>query len=233
MTRWLVILLLLVGTGLYGSLHPPANLAAGRGVLRRVPELLGDWNGTELSFEDAVVDELHPDDLLVRRYTRGTDLVWLCIVYHQNRRYGAHDPHVCYESQGYHIEDEHDAAIEDGTPGGIPARWFVARRAKGARLVAYWWNTSGLRTTDPVEFRRRMALRGALDNRSWGAFVRVETPIENQDENAARRRLEQFATRVAASLPAVFGAPIPDPAGPAAVHAAAEPGEAASVPATR
>ena len=111
MTRWLVILVLLAGTGLYGALHPPANLAAGRGVLRKVPELLGEWNGADLSFEDAVVDELHPDDLLVRRYTRGADLVWLCIVYHQNRRYGAHDPHVCYESQGYHIENEHDAAM--------------------------------------------------------------------------------------------------------------------------
>ena len=220
MKRWLVILVLLAATGLYGALHPPANLAAGRGVLKQVPEILGDWNGTELSFEDAVIDELHPDDLLVRRYTHGADLVWLCIVYHQNRRYGAHDPHLCYEAQGYHIENEHDAPLASGDAGaGIPARWFVARRAKGSRLVAYWWDTAGLRTTDPTRWRERMALRGALDNRSWGAFVRVETPIESDDEAAARRRLEDFGVRVGASLPAVFaiptaisGAPAGDPA---------------------
>ena len=209
MTRWLTILVLLAATGLYGALHPPANLAAGRGVLQHVPEVLGDWNGTELSFEDAVVDELHPDDLLVRRYTRGSDLVWLCIVYHQNRRYGAHDPHLCYEAAGYHIEKEHDAPISrDEAGAGVPARWFVAQRARGSRLVAYWWDTAGLRTTDPVRFRERMALRGALDNRSWGAFVRVETPIENDDEAGARRRLEDFGARVGASLPAVFATPV-------------------------
>ena len=205
--RGLVTLVLLLATAIYGWLHPPANLAAGKGVLQRVPAVLGRWNGTDLSFEDAVVEELRADDILVRRYARADDVVWLCIVYHQNRRYGAHDPHLCYESQGYHVEDEHDAAIRDGTPGGIPARWFVAQRARGPRLVAYWWATTGLRTTDAGEFRRRMAVRGALDNRSWGAFVRVETLIENGDTEGARARLEDFGARVGAALPAVFAPP--------------------------
>ena len=204
MIRWLGAILLLAATAAYGWLHPPANLAAGRGVLQRVPTVLGDWNGTELSFENAVIEELRADDILVRRYTRGGDLVWLCIVYHRNRRYGAHDPHVCYESQGYHIEREHDGRIDDGTPEGLPARWFVAERPRGSRLVAYWWRTRGLRTTDVWEFRRSMAVRGALDNSSWGAFVRVETLILDGDELAAQKRLEDFGARVSAALPGVF-----------------------------
>lgn len=206
MTRYLVLLILLLATAVYGSFHPPVNLAAGRGVLKRVPSVLGDWNGTELSFEDAVVEELKPDDLLVRRYARGDDVVWLCIVYHQNRRYGAHDPHLCYESQGYRIEREHDARIDDGTANGVPARWFVAQRARSPRLVAYWWDTAGLRTTDADAFRQRMAVEGALDNRSWGAFVRIETPIRDGDELSASQRIADFGARVSAALPAVFRA---------------------------
>jgi EpsI family protein len=130
--------------------------------------------------------------------------VWLCIVYHQNRRYGAHDPQLCYESQGYQVEREREGRIDDGSARGVPARWFTAQRAKSPRLVAYWWSTAGLQTTDVGAFRRQMAVRGALDNRSWGAFVRVETPIVDGDEAAAARRLQEFGARVARALPAVF-----------------------------
>jgi len=212
MIRYLALLLLLAATAVYGALHPPANLAAGGGVLQRVPKELGAWNGTELSFEDAVVEDLRADDILVRRYVRGDDAVWLCIVYHQNRRYGAHDPHLCYESQGYHIEGEHPGRIPDGSRAGVPSRWFVAQRARSPRLVAYWWSTAGLQTTDAWEFRRRMAVRGALDNRSWGAFVRIETVIEDGDEAAAARRIRDFGGQLTRALPAVFAPPAPPPA---------------------
>jgi len=204
MIRYLAVLLLLAATAAYGWLNPPVNLALGRGVLSRVPDRLGEWNGTELTFEDAVVEELRADDTLIRRYERGEEVVWLCIVYHQNRRYGAHDPRLCYESQGYLIERERDGRIEGGAEAGVPARWFVAERPRSPRLVAYWWSTAGLETTDPWAFRRQMALRGALDNRSWGAFVRIETPIVGGDETAAARTLADFGAAVSGALPEVF-----------------------------
>ena len=204
MKRYGIALLFLALTAGYVIAHPPENLALGGSVLAGIPRTLGAWNGAELSFEDAVVDELQADDLLVRRYERGDDLVWLCVVYHQNRRYGAHDPHLCYESQGYTIERERQGPIAAGAHGDIDANWFVAVRPRHPRLVAYWWTTQGLDTRDADEFRRRMALTGALENRSWGAFVRVETPIRNDDEAAAVQRLHEFAGEVARALPVVF-----------------------------
>jgi EpsI family protein len=203
-TRYFLTLAMLVGTCAYVLLHPPANLAAGRGALRVVPATFGDWSGTDLTFENGVVEELRSDDLLVRRYLRGSDVVWLCVVYHQHRRYGAHDPRVCYESQGYLVRRESRARIADGSPRGLEISTFVAERPRGGRLVWYWWNTAGLATSDVAVFRRRMALNGALENRSWGAFVRIETPIVGGDEAAAARRLEDFGASVARSLPASF-----------------------------
>jgi len=49
-----------------------------------------------------------------------------------------------------------------------------------------------------------MALQGALDNRSWGAFVRVESVVERGDDAAAVARIRDFAGRVARELPGVF-----------------------------
>ena len=117
MSRWLATVVLLAATGLYVLRHPPENLALGHGVLSACPESFGDWNGTDLSFQDAVVEELKADDLLIRRYRRGGATVWLCMVYHQNRRFGAHDPRLCYQSQGYILEPGKRVRVDDGPAG--------------------------------------------------------------------------------------------------------------------
>lgn len=205
MNRILATALLLAITAGYVLLHPPANLAVGRGALAACPVTLGPWDGTELSFADAVVEELRADDVLIRRYQSPGDVAWLCVVFHQNRRYGAHDPRLCYESQGWEIEKPGRAVIADGTPGGLTVNRFVATRRAEQRLVSYWWLTRDLATDDAAAFRRAMAVSGALENRSWGAFVRVETEIRSGDRDQAARAADDFATRVAHALPAVLG----------------------------
>jgi EpsI family protein len=206
MRRFLAAVALLLATAGYVVLHPPENLAAGRGALATCPTRFGEWNGTELSFEDAVVEELKADDLLSRRYERGPDVAWLCIVYHQNKRYGAHDPQLCYESQGYIVERPERMRVNDGTPSGLEANRFLAERSHDRRLVYYWWTTAGLTTADKDAFRNRMAVSGALANHSWGAFVRVEALVRSDDPAATERALDDFAGQVARGLPKVFAA---------------------------
>jgi EpsI family protein len=204
--RTLATFVLLAGTAAYVLLHPPVDLAASHGALASCPERFGTWNGSDLTFADAVLDELKADDILVRRYERGQEVTWLTIVYHQNRRYGAHDPQVCYESQGYTVAPLGLRHVADGTAAGLQASVFRASRPHERRLVYYWWATEGLTTTDATSMRRRMALAGALDNRSWGAFVRVEMRVGSGGEAAAFRGLDDFSTRVARELPGVFAA---------------------------
>lgn len=204
MKTTLAACLLLAATAGYVVLHPPANLAAGHGVLRGCPERFGEWNGTDLSFEDAVVDELKADDLLIRRYERGGQKVWLCVVYHQNRRYGAHDPQLCYESQGYVVTHPERHHVDDGTPAGLDVNRFVAERSHDRRLVYYWWTTRDLTTTDRDAFRNRMMMSGALENRSWGAFVRVEALMRDADGATTGPALDDFGGRVARALPPLF-----------------------------
>lgn len=204
MIRWLAAALMLAVTAAFVHLHPPEDLSLGRGILRAVPTQYGPWSGSDRSFGEGVADELQADDLLLRRYESGEDGVWLCLIYHQNRRYGAHDPQVCYESQGFVVTSEGQAHVDDGTPHGLDVNTFVAERKGVRRTVWYWWTTDGLSTRDAGAFRRRMAFLGALDNRSWGAFVRVESVATNDDLRAANARVRDFSARVARSLPAVF-----------------------------
>lgn len=204
MRRWLAAAAMLGATALVVWLSPPVNLALGRGVLQAVPATFGPWSGTDYSFEDAVVEELRADDMLIRRYENAGQTVWLCVVYHQNKRYGAHDPQLCYDSQGFVVEAEGRARVDDSTRAGLDVSTFVAERQKQRRLVWYWWTTDGLSTADANAFRNRMAVLGALENRSWGAFVRIETVAQDGDMVAARARVADFSRRVARVLPHVF-----------------------------
>lgn len=204
--KLLAVLALLVATAAYVLLHPPPDLAAGHGALASCPVAFGGWNGTDLSFEDAVLEELRADDVLVRRYVLEDEVAWLTIVYHQNRRYGAHDPRTCYESQGYRVAPLSRRQVADGSPGGLQVNVFRADRPRERRLVYFWWTTRGLVTADVGALRQQMALAGALDNRSWGAFVRIETRLGSGGEAVATTSLDDLAARVARALPGVFGA---------------------------
>jgi EpsI family protein len=83
---------------------------------------------------------------------------------------------------------------------------FVAERGRDRRLVYYWWLTRGMATADARAFRSRLALGGALENRSWGAFVRVEARVRDQDDARAERAAADFAARVGHALPEMFAA---------------------------
>ena len=129
MKRFLATVLMLAATAAVVWLNPPENLALGRGVLQAVPPTFGPWSGTDYSFEDAVIDELKADDILIRRYERDGQTVWLCVVYHQNKRYGAHaGVHVTGLGQtaaGEQTAGQQQAATaHQGDSGGLQAGGF-------------------------------------------------------------------------------------------------------------
>lgn len=204
MKSWLAAFVMLALTAAAVVLTPPLDLAAGHGVLRGVPHEFGPWQGTDSAFERAVVDELRADDLLIRRYRDGERSVWLCLVYHQNRRYGSHDPLLCYTSQGYSVVHPGREVVDDGSADGLVVNRCLAERDDEQRVVWYWWTTDGLSTPEVDRMRSRMALLGALENRSWGTFVRVESVVRDGDVDAATARVREFAGHVARALPAIF-----------------------------
>jgi EpsI family protein len=204
MRRFLLAVALMGLTAAYVRLHPPEDLAVGRGVLKSVPARFGPWVREESGLQDGVQEQLQADDVLLRRYEANGQSVWLCLVYHQNKRYGSHDPQVCYESQGFVVVGEGHATVDDGTPAGIPVNTFVVERKHEPRVVWYWWTTQGLSTGDVKSFRGRMAMMGAFENRSWGSFVRVEAEAPDGDLEAASARAREFAALVAHELPGLF-----------------------------
>jgi len=203
--RFALACALLAAAGAYVLLNPPAKLELSAGTLASLPTEFDGWESVDLSFEDVVYEELEADDTLVRRYSNAAgESVWFVIIFHQNRRYGAHDPEICYESHAWAILDRGLLKLSrDG--GGFDANVLLVERAGSRRLVLNWWYTAGdLATADRDRFMSRMASSGIKENVTFGAFIRASTEVLGDDVDAAGDVLRRFCESLLPHLPGLF-----------------------------
>ena len=195
---------LLILTAVYVHMNPPERMALGVGSLARFPLELGDWSGVDRGFDDVVYEELSADATLVREYEGGGDLIWFVVIFHQNERYGAHEPIVCYRSQGWDIVDEGERTLR--RPGDeFDANWVLIESRGETRLALYWWYTAGdLATGDRDQFFARMARSGIVSNVTFGAFVRVSAVVRGGDIDGAFDTVTSFAEEALKHLPGLF-----------------------------
>ena len=195
-----IVMLVLASAAVYAS--RPARL---HGVdLGRVSRSFPGWQGRDIAADPVSVEILQPDGILMRRYDDPAGhIAWLCIVFHQNNKYGAHDVPVCYTSQGYAKKSLGRAEIP--LPDGrLAVNRLVAGKVNDTRVVYYWFAIGARYFADAGEFRRAQMVSGLIRNRSYGALVRLETRVDGQDLAGADRRLQNLAMRVAADLPRAF-----------------------------
>jgi EpsI family protein len=204
-TRVAIVAALLALTAAYVLLSPPRRMELGAGSLAALPTEIDGWSGEDQGFEDVVYDELAADDTLVRKYTRDDgETVWFLIIFHENERYGAHDPLVCYRSQGWEILDQ---GLTPLTMQGrdFDANWILVEKGTERRLAVFWWYTAGnLATADRDVFMSRMATSGIVSNVTFGAFVRASAVVRGDGVREAMAVLEHFSEGALRYLPGLF-----------------------------
>jgi len=202
-----VVAALLAAAVLVIALNPPARLELGQEALAAFPARLGGWVSENVEFDSVVYDELEADATLVRRYSRGDGAtVWFVVVFHQNDRYGAHDPVVCYTAHGWKVTDQGTLPVRrEG--GELAARWIRLAMGHEERVALFWWYTAGdLATGDHGEFMSRMAASGMRSNRTFGAFARVSAVVRDGDLGAAQALVREFGEAALPRLSEVFTA---------------------------
>ena len=201
----LIAAVLHAATAAYVQFAPQRAMVLEEAGLAAFPTEVGEWRSSDLRFASVVYDELDADDTLVREYRRDDGApVWFVIIYHENERYGAHDPMVCYRAQGWNIDQTGLFTLER-PDGSFDANWALVREAGRERLAAYWWYTAGdLATADRDRFLARMASAGIRENVTFGAFVRVSTPVENGDVEGALALIKEFSEEAQPRLSELF-----------------------------
>ena len=147
--------------------------------MKNFPLVIGEWEGIE--YDSSYWEEyLEAEAVLLRAYVK-SDLyqpVFLQIVQGQSGS-SVHQPTVCYEAQGYIIEEQGDDTLlisdvswaEDGTPVSIPIKKMVVyKESEGQvterRIVIYWYvegNRIASNTVTIIEVSAHAPLEGSYE----------------------------------------------------------------------
>ena len=195
---WLIVILLavtgLANAGIGKFRNPEAQPAP---PLQALPKAIEQWRSPgELEVPKEVLDILHPDAYVSRVYQHpsGREIL-LFAQFHATNRWGAHQPEVCFTSQGWGIEYQKLASsVEEELPGTrVKVNRFLARKGNSTLVVYYWWFSSGefqtaSRTAQMLDGVRSQILSG---KGGGNGFIEVSTSLrpgsEAQDEQALRR----------------------------------------------
>ncbi|MBD3161504.1 MAG: EpsI family protein [Candidatus Eisenbacteria bacterium] len=190
---------LLVLLACYRLLVPPAPGAASR--LESLPMSLLDLPGEKVPLDQAVLDELDSDDLVIRRYLRPDGVpIWVVLVYFVNTRLGGHDPQLCYRSQGYRTRELSPLAMESALGDLTAERFEAGRPGRTERVATFWYTPGGRPVSDVRKYRFRLFLQGLRENRQYGVFVRVSTLEAGRPERAEEWN-RAFVAELARQLP--------------------------------
>lgn len=192
--KYLIIISILTLICLYSVVYKPPVVSSNMQLLN-IPEQIADWHKVkDLTISDNVYAALKPDSLIMREYmnVKGDSLI-LCIVYHQNERWGAHDPKVCYRSQGWEIQNSNTRTIKNLGNRVLEVNEFVISNKNENRIVTYWWFTSGKKCmSSRLKHMVYMCRNGFMYGYIESGFIRISTPISLNDFRTSRNRMDNF-----------------------------------------
>jgi EpsI family protein len=155
---------------------------------------LGGWTGRDASF-DPIYGVDPADTNLLRVYSKGQGLPVIAYV----GFYGdlatileVHTPELCYPAQGWNITSSKKSTGGLFRGGKIAASEIVADKSGDRRLVTWWYNAGSRPFETRIRYVYAMLALSTLTGRTDGSIVRLETPVEKNDEAAAHARIEEF-----------------------------------------
>lgn len=155
----------------------------------------GHWRGQRDRYSQEIIDSLRLHDYLLVNFrgSSSADRINLYIAYYQTQSLGsaAHSPRTCIPGDGWEIESLTQKTIEANGAQLILNRAIISK-GQVKQLVYYWFEQRGRKLASEYDVKWYLFLDALLKRRSDGALLRVITPIENRDVQAADARLVRF-----------------------------------------
>lgn len=170
--------------------------------LEALPAVLEGWQSIDIELDQAVADMLRADANVQRAYLHPLGyVVHVYVGYYGTDRGGTpeHTPDVCYPAQGWQIEESEVVPV--GGSESFSVREFQVERDGDRQLVHFWYRTratTGILSTWGLRWHHFW--ERLRSDRADGALVRLSTPIEADDLDAAREKLRLMDRAVEAEL---------------------------------
>lgn len=189
------------------NLLAPAReqVAPSRASFAQFPlELPGGWAGYQDRLQPDVLAILALDDYFLANFVRpgGAPPVNFYSAFYSSQSGGesSHSPRTCIPGAGWSILSLETVEVPVSTGSSttrLPVNRAVIAKGEQRQLVYYWFQQRGRTLTDEYEVKWWILSDGITRNRSDGALLRLVTPIDPAEgEAAAERRLRDFLAEV-------------------------------------
>lgn len=173
--------------------------------LDRIPRHILGSDGRDDRFEERIYRVLNADFHLLREY-RGTAAppIWMYIGYYGTAKGGrpSHVPQSCYTGQGFSIVEWTKVPAPNG--GDRTINKMHVRRGNEHQLVLFWFQSKETVLADGIEQNLNRLKNRLLYNRDDGAFIRLSTSMDPDEEGKAFALLQDFAAELLRLLPAYW-----------------------------
>ncbi len=167
--------------------------------LSTFPTQIGEWKGNTDRFDDKIYEVLGVDDSFLANYF-GPDnrLIQLYVGFYGSQREGdiIHSPRNCMPGGGWNITRTTDKTLDIGDGGKATVRQLLLEKGKQKQIVLYWFQSRGRIIASEYNQKIYLVLDAIFRNRTDGSFVRLITPVVDDDEETAAAAIERFGERL-------------------------------------
>ena len=204
LTRALIVIVLLVAAGAYGSTATSPEVPVVRASLADLPLAIDQWRGYHaVPFPDDVVAKLGVEEYANRRYLRpGGPPISVYIGYYASQRQGdtIHSPQNCLPGAGWSpVEAERQELPFGG--GRVQVNRYLIAKGLDRQMVLYWYQGRGRVIANEYTNKFLLMLDAGRLHRTNGGLVRLITPVAGSPESATAE-VTAFATALLPQLPA-------------------------------
>jgi EpsI family protein len=206
MKRILIVVFLLLATAAanYGLSRPEVKLP--RTALQEFPTSIGDWRSIgNHRLDPEVLDVLQVDDYLLRSYgnLRG-QVIGLYVGYFETQRDGKqnHSPRQCLPGAGWRIAESRIIPLRSGSRDQpeAPINLYLMQKGDRQDLYLWWYQSRGRVYANEYLNKLYMVLDSVTMNRTDGALVRVNMPVNPDAAKTLQSQLE-FVNLIMPVLP--------------------------------
>ncbi|MBI1749162.1 MAG: EpsI family protein [Acidobacteria bacterium] len=198
--RFAVVVVLLVGAGVFLRARDRGETLPSRTALAEFPKEAGAWHSEDVPLGPEVKEVLGDGDFLLRIYrSPGQPFVDFFLAYFPTQRTGStiHSPQNCLPGAGWSPVDFARISLPFASGGKVTVNRYVISKGLDRQLVLYWYQSNGRVVASEYWAKIFLVTDSIRRNRSDGALLRVVTPIaRGESAESAEQRALGFAREI-------------------------------------
>jgi len=196
--RYLLVIIGLLSIGIFSAFYTPKHIQVNKDFENLEIKIDG-WHFLEdIKLDQKTYDALDPKSFIFRNYRNNKgDVLNLIVVYHKNDRWGAHNPIVCYKSQGWDVIEGLRSLTIRINNQDFPINRFVVKKGGVKNLVYYYWFSSNKKmTANRNKQMFDMVLNGLIHGYTESGFVEMSMHINSLiEEDRKVEELNDFTAK--------------------------------------